>query len=106
MTDMPRFPSELMRDALLLANEYCWPPTAAWQVVDWLSREGWAVVGVEVWRNDHGQPHWIASSAYDCRSCMSWPTYIACCCAGAQTFIDTFSADSMALFNLSWTADL
>lgn len=90
-------PKALQDKANLLSGEYAWAASGAMDVVQWLSKRGVAVFGVELWHDKLGCASWIATSHYSCKDA-------AVCADEAKQFIDEFQhyeSHSGNLFNLT-----
>lgn len=99
---LEKLPERLLVRAERLGNELAWPADAVREVIDWFRNANVAIVGVELWHEDHGAPKWISSSAYQCERSTDWHSYLECCATGALAFVDWSKQDPDALFNLTW----
>ncbi len=101
-TDL-RLPQELRDKAQVIAGELTWTARNALIAVSWLSLDGRAVVGVELWRDLEGQPLWLAASDYSpsIHDALT-PERIAWCAGKAAEFIQAHCHEPGALFNLTW----
>lgn len=97
-------PLKLAQAAVMLDGEVAWTREASFEVIDWLTQSGYAVVGIEVWRNAGGHPLWVASSQYECAEGDDWSHYSYQCGQEARAFLDSFSGSAGTLFNLAWVS--
>lgn len=95
-------PLALMLDVTTIEERPAWPAPAAFDVLRWMHRSGWAVTGVELWRAGE-PPRRLAASEYDAaRHGEAWPDYVERCAEGARTFIRYYAAEPQAAFTLEW----
>jgi hypothetical protein len=94
-------PRDLLNKAFSLGGEYAWEPVDSIEVAHALAKRGIAIVGVELWNEQDGNPLWIATSNYECPASGEWAEYVAICRDGALNFIKRFQAEPNAVFNFT-----
>ncbi len=98
-----QLPQELRDTAHILSGELAWTETDALRVVEWLSAQGSAVVGVELWRDKDGAVLWLATSNYSPRlDDRITSEEVARCSIESARFIRTAGHSPEDLFSLSW----
>ncbi len=93
-----QMPELLRTRAVILSGEMAWPAEDALRVIEWLSGHGFAVAGVELWRDAGSVPRWLGSGACSSESPSE-------CAREALNFIREFEAFEPAhdnFYNLTW----
>ena len=111
------FPDEFKQDVFTLGTEAAWPTGRAIQVVDWLRKNGFAVLGTELWliREDGVQPgifvNGIAEIHGNDESRMPnepWDVYVSRSGMEALRYLSSFteppeaSQQGKVVFNIVW----
>src|SRR5438128_11917329 len=100
-TDLSRLPDDLQKRAIFLANEAAWQRDDARDVIDILSNQGLAVLGIELWIPEEGVPRVIGWSTYNVECSGDWDDYVRANAEHALRDLEKPSADDV-LFNLTW----
>lgn len=94
--------SDHLEGTVFLGAEPAWSADHALEAIEHLAELDLAVVGVELWRNDDGAPHWLASSDYNHDGVAEWTQRVRKCARDAAGFVRRFRTEPDALFNLTW----
>ena len=96
---------ELLQKSFSFGEEYFWKYKDALKVINELSKDYYAVIGVELYEQAGNAPRWLATSNYAYEETLPWDTYVKLCERAAINFIKSSKVDSDALFNLSFISE-
>lgn len=96
---------ELLQRSFFFGGEHFWKYEDALKVISELSKDYYAVVGVELYEQDGNAPRWVATSNYMYEETLPWNEYVKSCEKAAITFVKNNKIDSNALFNLSFISE-
>jgi hypothetical protein len=99
--DLSILPKQLHARAVILCNEAAWHKQDARAVVEFLSRNGYAVIDVELWIPEGSVPRVIGWSDYDIAFSGDWDRYVQLNAQSAMNSLDQATTDN-ELFNLTW----
>ncbi|HEY3332804.1 MAG TPA: hypothetical protein VGK19_22415 [Capsulimonadaceae bacterium] len=92
-------PRALRDRAICCGNELAWPEDSALDVTRFLASKACAIVGVEAFTIDGGDPKWLATSNYVAALNPENDDYIEKCLDGAIQFIHAFGSTPNVAFN-------
>ena len=106
MQDLAVLPTWIATRAVILLGAAAFAAADALAAFDALAARSDAIFAVECWVPAGRQVEWVGVSDYDetqrCRSAGSWAEDVACCLAGARTYVRACSKVKGALFNYAW----
>ena len=104
------FPSELASAAFVASNEAAWRPGLAARSVEWLGKQGYAVLGTEIWLPKEGS---IQSLPYfqnvDRQSNEAWDSFVARAAAETLAYLGRsapkFVEEGDVYVNVTWVSE-
>lgn len=91
----------LRKQAVILSGEAAWPKETARGVIDFLLRNGYAVLGIELWVPEGGVPRVVGWSDYDVVSSGDWDEYVQLNAQHAIQELEKMAPEG-SLYNLTW----
>jgi hypothetical protein len=96
---------ELLQRSFLFGKEHFWKYEDAIKVVSELTKDYYAVIGVELYEQVGDAPRWLATSNYMCEETFPWDAYVKNCEKAAINFIKSNKINFNTLFNFSFISE-
>ena len=101
--DLSILPENLRKQVVFLSNEPAWRKDFAKQVIESLSKLGFAVLGIELWMPEGDVPRVIGWSEYNIEYSGDWGDYVQKNLEFAMRDIERVTEENV-LFNLTWVS--
>jgi hypothetical protein len=105
MEELSILPEAFRSRAVILAGEEAWPKDAAQSVIEFLSQNNFAVLGIELWIPEGDVPRVVGWSEYDIPFSGDWNEYVQLNAQHALHDLDR-SACEECLFSLTWISEV